>query len=43
MTEEQRKNTIKNTGNMLRFVKYPIIQVSQYAIRIHVGISLADE
>jgi catalase len=29
MTEEQRKNTINNTGNMLKFVKYPIIQVSR--------------
>ena len=43
MTEEQRKNTIKNTGNMLKFVKYPIIQVSQYFVRIHVGMTLANE
>ena len=28
MTEEQRNNTIKNTGNMLKSVKHPIIQVS---------------
>jgi catalase len=27
MTEQQRKNTIKNTGNMLKFVGYPEIQV----------------
>jgi catalase len=27
-TEQQRKNTIKNTGNMLKFVGYPEIQVS---------------
>jgi catalase len=28
-TEQQRKNTIKNTGNMLKFVGYSDIQVSQ--------------
>ena len=28
MNEQQRKNTIKNTGNMLKFVKSPEIQVS---------------
>lgn len=26
MNEQQRKNTIKNTGNMLKYVKYPEIQ-----------------
>ncbi|XPS68908.1 Catalase [Ascochyta lentis] len=34
MTEEQRKNTIKNTGNMLKFVKYPIIQ-KKYLAQVH--------
>jgi hypothetical protein len=29
MTEQQRKNTIKNTGNMLKFVGYSDIQVSE--------------
>ena len=30
MTEQQRKNTIKNTGNMLKFVSTPVIQVSPF-------------
>jgi catalase len=29
MTDQQRKNTIKNTGNMLKFVGYSDIQVSR--------------
>ncbi|KAH7081433.1 catalase-like domain-containing protein [Paraphoma chrysanthemicola] len=33
-TEEQRKNTIKNTGNMLKFVGYPEIQ-KKYLAQIH--------
>ena len=27
MSEQERKNTIKNTANMLKFVRYPDIQV----------------
>ena len=32
MTEEQRKNTIKNTGNMLKFVSTPVIQVNNLSL-----------
>ncbi|KAH3920032.1 hypothetical protein HBH56_021900 [Parastagonospora nodorum] len=42
MTEQQRKNTIKNTGNMLKFVGYPEIQKKYLAQVYNVGTDYAQ-
>ena len=34
MSEQERKNTIKNTANMLKFVRYPDIQVCSQGRRM---------
>jgi len=37
MNDQQRANTIKNTGNMLKFVKFPVIQKKYLAQVYNIG------